>query len=503
MKVFSAVQMKEWDQATIQNESIDSIHLMERAAIKCSEWILRNISAEKEILVFCGKGNNGGDGLCIARILLQHDRRLKTYILDTQNKSSPDFSANLKRLEKLSGDIGMIEKSSDFPSIPPSTIVIDALFGYGLSRKADGLAAELIVHVNQSGAYVISVDVPSGLFTDQSSKGGTIIKANTTLTFQTTKLAFLLGENDPYVGDVFTLDIALDEKYYTQTPSRFEVVHESLVKSIYRPRKKYSNKGNFGSVVLIAGSYGMMGAAVLSAKACLRAGAGKLTCYIPGAGYSIMQTTIPEAMCIADKEDRYISSFTTDHTFDVYGVGPGLGTHSETINMLEDLLLNADGPLVIDADALNLLASRKDLLQHIPANSIITPHPKEFERLFGSSENDFDRLDLALAKASELNIIIILKGYHSFIATPNDKGFFNSTGNPGMSTAGSGDVLTGMIAGFLAQKYSPTQAAMLGAYLHGAAGDIAASKLSQEGMIASDIIKYLPSTFLKLFTKNS
>ena len=502
MKIFSATQMREWDQATMQNESIDSIHLMERAAIKCSEWILKNTSPEKEFLVFCGKGNNGGDGLCIARILLQHDRRLKTYVLDTENKPSPDFSANLKRLEKLSGDIGMIENNTDFPSIPESGVVIDALFGYGLSRKVDGLAAELVDHINGSGASVISVDVPSGLFTDQSSLGDKIIKAKNTLTFQTPKLAFLLGENDGFVGDVFILDIGLDEKYYTQIAARFEVIQESIVRSFYKPRKKYSNKGNFGSVVLVAGSYGMMGAAVLSAKACLRSGAGKLTCYIPAAGYQVMQTALPEAMCITDREEKHLSSFVVENNYDVYGVGPGIGTHEETVKALEDLFLNAQGPLVIDADALNILSVRKDLLQHIPANSILTPHPREFERLFGSSENDFARLDLALAKAKELNIIIIVKGYHSFIATQSDRGYFNTTGNPGMSTAGSGDVLTGMIAALLAQKYSPIESAILGTYLHGTAGDIASGKLSQEAMIASDIIDAIPFTFLKLFAKN-
>ncbi len=499
MKIFSTDQVREWDKATIRKESTDSINLMERAAQKCTEWLIKNIPADKKFIVFCGKGNNGGDGLAIARMLLQHDRQLRTFILATPNSTSGDFSVNLQRLEKLAGDIERIETEKQFPQIDTGFVVVDALFGYGLNRPLSNLTAALVDHINKYSSVTISIDMPSGLFADKSSKDGVVINATHTLTFQTMKLAFLLPENGSYVGDIHVLDIGLDKDFYINTPCRFEISEPELISSFHRPRKKFSHKGNYGDAALVVGSYGMMGAAVLSARACLKIGAGKLTCYIPACGFSILQTALPEAMCMMDENEKFLTKLSLKRSYEVYGIGPGMGQQEISAGVLEELFLSAKGPVVVDADALNILSTRKDLYEFIPANSILTPHPKEFERLFGGSSNDFERLELALEKARALKIFIVLKGHYSFIAMPEGRGFFNPTGNPGMATAGSGDVLTGVLTGLLAQGYGPIQAALAGVYLHGLAGDIAAEEWTQEAMMAGDICNAIPVAIKKIF----
>ena len=343
--------------------------------------------------------------------------------------------------------------------------------------------------------------MPSGLYADKSSAKNAIIRARYTLTFQQPKLAFLLAENEPYFGKVVVLDIGLSPLYYDQEESVFEITDKSKIEQIYVPRKSFANKGNYGYACLVAGSYGMMGAAVLSAKACLRSGVGKLTVYICKQGYSIMQTAVPEAMCTMFG-NKFIKDIQNIENFDAIGIGPGIGNHPSHKHLLQKVFKNSSNPVVIDADALNVLSSYPALYKSIPGQSIITPHPKEFERLFGESGNDFERIGKALQKAKELNIFIILKGHHTLIATPGGKGYFNSTGNAGMATAGAGDVLTGIITGLLAQKYSSLQACIMGVYLHGLAGDIGAGKLSQEAMVAGDIIDNIGEGFIQL-KKNS
>jgi NAD(P)H-hydrate epimerase len=332
------------------------------------------------------------------------------------------------------------------------------------------------------------------LYADQSSSGNPIICATHTLSFQQYKLAFLLAENENYCGSVHILDISLHPQFEDEEPANFELIDKTLIQTIYKPRKKFTHKGTYGHAALIAGSYGMIGAAVLSAGSCLRSGAGKLTCYIPECGYSILQTTVPEAMCIA-KGKEYISSVGAMEKFDAIGIGPGIGQYPSHITLLRQIFTSTDKALVVDADALNIIAQNIELLQSIPTGSILTPHPKEFERLFGKSANDFDRLRLAAEKSKEYKVFIILKGNFTFVSSPDGKGFFNSTGNAGMATAGSGDVLTGIITGFLAQGYSSLQACILGVYLHGLAGDIAANSLSMEAMIAGDISNSLGAAF--------
>jgi NAD(P)H-hydrate epimerase len=498
MKIFSAAQIKQWDAFTIENEPIASVDLMERAATACCKWLIGKNFGAFHFRIFCGKGNNGGDGLAIARLLIEHKCLVTVYIIEFGNIGSTDFQTNLARLHECSTDIHFIQSPDFFPPINNDEIIIDALYGTGLNKPLEGISAALVSHLNNSTAIKISIDLASGLFADKSSKGNAIIKANHTLSFQNYKLAFLLPENESYCGEVHLLHIGLHPSFEENEPAVFEMIDEELIKTIYKPRKIFAHKGTFGHAALLCGSKGMMGAAVLSSLACLRSGVGKLTTYIPECGYNILQTAVPEAMAFVAGED-FISSATGTEKFNAVGIGPGIGIYPSHKKLLNDIFEAVKTPIVIDADALNIIAANKELLNLIPPQSIITPHTKEFERLFGNTENDFERLTLAQTKSKELNICIVLKGHYSFVATPQGIGYFNSTGNAGMATAGSGDVLTGIITGLLAQGYSPAESALAGVYLHGLAGDFAAAEFSQQAMIAGDIIKSIPQTFKSVF----
>lgn len=500
MLVLTASQLRNWDQFTIEHEPITSINLMERAARACFSWLEEQDYLDRIFIVFCGKGNNGGDGLAITRMIAEADGKADVYILEFGNRGTEDFQANLERLHRHSQvGIHYIQDESNFPLVSNKHVIIDALFGSGLTRPLEGLSQKLVAHINESGAEVISIDVPSGLSVDQSSKGNTAVTATHTLSFQCYKPALLVAENASHIGEVHILDIGLDPTYYANEEVVSEVTDMSLVRRIYHPRNRFSHKGHFGHALLIAGSYGKIGAAILSARACMRSGAGLLTCHIPQCGYEVLQSAFPEAMIRTD----YNSSFVTriDHDLSLYesiGIGPGIGTASETRELLKELFTNYHRPVVLDADALNCIAQEKNLLNMIPANSILTPHPREFERLFGKSDNDFDLLELGSERSKTLRLVIVLKGHHTAIFTPAGKTYFNDTGNAGMATAGSGDVLTGILTGLLAQGYSPENAALFGVFLHGLAGDIAAMAGSQEAMMASDIVENLGPAFQEI-----
>lgn len=500
MKILSASEIRQWDQFTIEHEPVSSINLMERAAAECVHWLMRHYPDAESFVVFCGKGNNGGDGLAIARMLIEKKYTVNIYILEFGHKGTDDFQANLSRLQILSSTaIHFIQSAQHYPSFSPGDVIIDSLFGSGLNRSLEDVTAKLVDHMNQSGNDIIAIDIPSGLFVERSSKGNPIIKARHTVSFQCYKPAFLMAENAPFIGEVHILDIGLHPGFLASASGQYELLDDTILRSIHKPRNRFAHKGSFGHALLLTGSYGKIGAASLSARACLRSGAGLLTCHIPKCGYDILQTSVPEAMVLTDFNSSFLTKIDEDLTkYDAIGIGPGIGTASETKMLLREIVDAWRSPLVIDADALNILASQKDLYKLIPAGSILTPHPKEFERLFGESSSDFERVELALQKAKELNIIIILKGHHTFIATPDQKGFFNSTGNAGMATGGSGDVLTGILTGLLAQGYSSSETAILGVYLHGLAGDLAAAELSMEAMVAGDIIQSLGRAFLQL-----
>ncbi len=499
MKIFSAAQIKQWDSFTIENEPIPSIDLMERAATACCKWLIGKNFGVFHFRIFCGKGNNGGDGLAIARMLIEHKCLVTVYILELGKIGSDDFQTNLEKLHPFTTDIHFLQSPEFFPVINETDIVIDALFGTGLNKPPEDISATLINQINLYKNTVISIDLPSGLYADKSSKGHAVVKATHTLSFQNYKLAFLLPENENYCGQVHLLHIGLHRAFEENEIADFELLDEAIIKTIYKPRSAFAHKGTHGHAALLCGSNGMMGAAVLSSLACLRSGAGKLTTYIPNCGYQILQTTVPEAMSFVAGED-YLLSAPGIEKMNAVGIGPGIGMHPTHAKLMTDIFERINSPLVIDADALNIIAGNKDLLNSIPKHSILTPHPKEFERLFGKTENDFERLELAKQKSNEYQVYIVLKGHYSFISTPNGKGYFNSTGNAGMATAGSGDVLTGILTGLLAQHYTALDACLLAVYLHGAAGDIAAAEFSQEAMIATDLVNCIGDAFIQIQT---
>lgn len=493
MKIFSASQLKEWDRFSIEEQQISSDVLMERAAEACYHWLNCNgFTNGRSFKICCGKGNNGGDGLALARLLLQHNFNVTTYVLETGKPGSDDFQLNLQRLHQLTTNIHFIQSADFFPAIKQGEIIIDALLGSGLNKPLEGTAAKLVDHINESSAIVIAVDIPSGLFIDKTSVGNTIIKASHTLSFQAVKQAFLFAENDSYVGQFHILPIGLSKTFEEITTTPYEIIDETLIKNLVKPRNKFSHKGNFGHAALVAGSYGMMGAALLSTKACLRSGTGKLTVYIPSCGYDIVQSQAPEAMCRTNGTDVLSGPVSGIEQHQVIGIGPGLGKASETVDTVKKLLAIPDKNFVLDADALNIIAEHK---LSIPHEALLTPHPGEFERLFGKSQNDFHRLETAVKQSSQLNVYIILKGHFTAIITPYGKVYFNSTGNAGMAKAGMGDVLTGILTGLLAQGFQLPDCAITGVYIHGLAGDIAAAKYGEHAMQAGDLIKCLGSAW--------
>lgn len=500
MKILPVEKIREADAYTIENEPIASIDLMERAARQLYKWVKKRIDKFQPIKIFAGPGNNGGDGLVLARLLVDKGYDVQVYFVNFTDKRSDDFATNLKRLKKTKDlRIDYIRNKSEIPELEEEDIVIDAIFGSGLTRPVTGLAGDVIKAINSSGAISIAVDIPSGLFADaHSHMEGSIVSADYTLSFQVPKLAFLLPENDKYVGEWHILDIGLHSDYLNDVVVKNYFLLKRDVQPTLKSRNKFNHKGTFGHALLIAGSYGKMGAAVLASKASLRSGVGLLHTHIPKAGYEIMQTAVPESMLSIDRYDNYFSEVPDLDMYSAVGVGPGIGMEKQSQMALKLLIQNYQKPMVFDADALNILAENKTWLSFLPKGSILTPHPKEFERLVGKWSDDFEKLQMLRDFCFKYGIYVVLKGAFTCTCTPDGNCYFNSTGNPGMGTAGSGDVLTGLITGLLAQGYTPGQAATLGVYLHGLAGDLAAKKTGYEAMIAGDIIKSLGKAFRKL-----
>lgn len=504
MEILSAQQIRAWDEFTMQQEPIRSIDLMERAATSCVGWLETNGYLYRSFSIYCGKGNNGGDGLAIARMLSARDCPVTVHILEFGHKGTDDFQVNLARLHQTPVNFRFIQDETNFHPLPSDDIVIDALFGSGLNRALEGVTELLVKHINEAGNEVIAIDIPSGLFVDDSSKGNTAIHAGHTLSFQCYKPAFLVPENEVCTGVVHILDIGLHPGYLAEVSTVMELLDPDMIKAVYRPRSPFANKGNFGHALLMAGSYGKMGAAVLAARSCLRSGVGLLTCHVPVCGYEILQAVVPEAMVLVDNDQKNHTTLPDGGPdYRAIGIGPGIGTDPRTAALVKTTMERYRNPMVIDADALNILAKDPNLLSGLPPYSILTPHPKEFERLFGESVNDFERIQRALDKAKQYQCIIVLKGHYTFIAMPGGKGYFNSTGNAGMAKGGSGDTLTGILTALLAQGYSPGEAAILGVYLHGWAGDLAAAEHSQESMLPSDLTDKLGKAFLLLSDKGS
>lgn len=501
IKLFATDKVKELDQYTIQHEPISSLDLVERAATVFMHEFCRRYSKQTRIIIFAGQGNNGADALAIARLLIDEAYKVETYLLNPTEHLSFECEENKQRLLNIDR-IEFTEVVADFipPILGERDVIIDGLFGSGLNRPLTGGFAAVVNYINQSDASVVSIDIPSGLFGEDNRKNDaeSIIKANLTLTFGFPKLAFLLPENRFYVGEWKILDIGTHPGAVETIETPYSLVVEEDIASVLQPRQRFGHKGSFGHALLIAGSKGKMGAAILAARSCMRTGVGLLTVHIPQRAEQILQTALPEAMLSFDPHQDHFTTVPETAPYSAIGIGPGLGQHLESAAALERILQPGKDPVVLDADAINLLSCNNDLLNRIPPRSILTPHPKEFDRLVGESATSFERLQKARSFASEHKLCVVLKGAYTAICTPGGYVYFNSCGNPGMSTAGSGDVLTGIILSLLAQRYEPETAAVAGVFLHATAGDLAAVYHSEESMIASDITDMLGKAFKQI-----
>ncbi len=501
MKVLTVKQIRQADAYTIEHEPVKSIDLMERASAAASDWIFNTFGKSKKLCFFAGPGNNGGDGLAMARILSERDIEVAVFMLSPASRLSEDASVNLQRL----GDTGRVEVKwlageEDFPAECKNCIIVDAMFGSGLTRPIEGKPAGIVKKINDSQAIVVSVDIPSGLFGEDNRDNTpeTIVRADYTLSFQFPKLAFFFPENNPYTGEWHVLPIGLHPNFIESVETPYYFVTAGFFSGQIKCRNKFAHKGDFGHSLIISGSYGKMGAAVLAVKACLRAGSGLVTAHVPQKGIEIIQTSVPEAMTSADKSPVVFTGITDPAGYTSIAAGPGIGQSKDTCDGLRSLLKGYDRPMVLDADALNILSANKELLKMLPPASILTPHPKEFDRMAGNSGTGYERHLKQIDFSRRYGVYIVLKGGYTSVSTPEGHCYFNSTGNPGMATAGSGDVLTGIIVSLLSQGYSPDIAAKLGVYIHGLAGDIAAGSLSQESMIAGDIIDEIGCGFKKI-----
>ncbi len=498
-KILSAAQIREADKFTIEHEPISSIDLMGRAAKAFTKQYCNSFSDSKPVKIFCGPRNNGGDGLAIARLLSKRNYEVQVYILQSDFSFSDDFILNEERLKKKNKIPLHYITDANFPPIQQRDIVIDALFGTGLTRPLAGIAEALVKYINEHKSVTVAVDIPSGMFAD-SPVTGAAIQADFTYTFELPKLGFFFAENYEYVGDWKTLNIGLNQSFISEVQTSQYLLQEKDVRKIIRPRKKFDHKGTFGHALIVAGGAGKMGAALLCATACLKSGAGLVTAHIPRIGNNILQTGLPDVMLTLDEHENMVTKIPSVETYSTIGIGSGIGIETLTQQAFINLLSRYRKPMVIDADAINILSLNKGWLEYVPMNSILTPHPKEFERLFGKFLNPFVRIENLKELSAKHKMIIVLKGAYTCIATPEGKIYFNPTGNPGMAKGGSGDVLTGIISAFLAQGYTSEQAAIMGVYLHGLAGNLALKNKTNYNITASDQLNNIANAFKKILS---
>jgi ADP-dependent NAD(P)H-hydrate dehydratase / NAD(P)H-hydrate epimerase len=506
MKILSCDQIRELDAYTIQHEPVSSADLMERAATQVFAWLSGRFDRTDHFIIFAGPGNNGGDGLALARMLAEKKYLTDVYYVRFSDRTSDDWNINRERLKNVSNvTFSTIENNSQLPTVPRGSIIIDAILGSGLARPAEGLAATVIRHINLCEAVRIAVDIPSGLFCENNDhiEQSPIVEADYTLTFQLPKLAFMFAGNEKYVGRWSVLPIGLDVPWMMSMETPYNLISNEDIVPLLRIRRKFDHKGVYGHGLLISGSYGKMGAAVIGSMAALKSGAGLITCHVPSCGYAIMQTAVPEAMVITDQSFNSISGIVNPDSFTAVGAGPGIGTSPETAAALKKFLIDCRKPVVLDADALNILSLNRGWLSLLNERTIITPHLKEFERIAGKTHGCYARLCRQREFAAEYKCIVVLKGAYSSIALPDGRVFFNSTGNPGMAKGGSGDALTGIILSLLSQGYIPENAAKLGVYVHGLAGDISLEESAVESIVATDIINCIGKAFNRIREKRS
>lgn len=504
MKIFTGKQIHDLDAFTIEHEPISSNRLMERAADALTVAITARWDHHTPVIVFAGPGNNGGDALGVALRMAEQQYDVAVYLFNTKDNLSDGCRYMREQLKGSRRLKQFTEVTQEFnpPELTADTLVIDGLFGSGLNKPLSGGFAAVVKYINMSPCKVVSIDLPSGLMTEDNSYNihQNIIRANVTLTLHMKKLCMLLADCQQYLGDVEVLDIKLSEEWIRLNSTPFCMAEKRDVIRLLRSRSDFAHKGSMGHALLIAGSFGMSGAAILATKACLRSGVGKATVHTPMRNYDIMQISVPEAIVSIDKDERCFSEAVDDNGCQAILIGPGIGQREATaIALISQIRRSQKLPIVIDADGLNILGARRAWLQQLPQGLILTPHPKEYDRLEGNdSQNDYERLSKAREMAQRLQGYIILKGHFSALCQPDGSVIFNTTGNGGMATAGAGDVLSGIITGFLARGYTQAEASLLGMYIHGLAGDIAMRRVGRESLIASDIIEALPQAFLEL-----
>ncbi len=499
MKILSAVQLHQLDTYTIEHEPISSLDLMERASKAFTDEIVARWQPDTPVKVFAGAGNNGGDALAVARHLAEKGfTDVSVFLFNIGEKISDDCKANRQRLQNYS-EVKFEEITTQFtpPPLTAADLVIDGLFGTGISRPLNGGFVSVVKYINASSATVVSIDVPSGLMCEDNTYNvmNHIIRADYTFTFQYPKLAFLFPENEKYCGEWKVLDIGILDPEDETTQTFYHLSEKADVQSMLKPRSRFAHKGSMGHAALVAGKKGMAGAAILASKACLRAGVGKLTLHTPESNLPIVQTVVPEVVVDVDPDPHGFSRTFDTSGFEALGIGPGIGTEPPTAQTFIEQVSQAKCPVVIDADALNIIGSHRGWLTQLPRDCILTPHKKELFGLISSTNNSYEELERTRELAVRQHIYIVIKGAFSAVCTPEGMAYFNPTGNPGMATAGSGDVLTGIILSLLAQDYKSEAAARLGTYLHGLAGDIAAEQRGWESLIASDIIDSLGAAF--------
>ncbi len=500
MRIFGAAQVSDIDEYTIKNEPVASIDLMERAALRLTGWYVRHYHTDQKVHIFAGPGNNGGDALAMARQLAERQFRVECCLL-AFGKLSADCAINRQRLiDQGLVSFREIDDGDPLPEIGQGEVVVDGIFGSGLSRQVSGFPARVISHINSHQGVVVAIDIPSGLFGEDNSDNdyNSVIRATFTLSFQFPFLSFFFEMNEPYVGEWRVHDIGLHPAIIEESDTPYQIIEKEMVRDLLPERKKFSHKGTFGHGLIISGCYGMMGAALLAGEACMRGGSGLTTLHVPRFGYSIIQTSLPEALVNLDQSDILFSEPPDLKTYTAIGIGPGLGCKPNTGKGLKMVIERAVVPLVIDADGLNILSENPEWYALLPRGTILTPHPKEFDRLAGKSKDGFERHLKQRAFSEKYGVVVVLKGAFTGIASPDGQYWFNPTGNPGMATGGSGDVLTGLITGLLSRGMKPVDAALAGVYLHGMAGDLAAGELGQEALIAGDMIRKLGAAFLEL-----
>ena len=504
MKIFSSTQIHELDKYTIDHEPIKSIDLMERAASRIVAEIRHLCTAYNTIVVFAGPGNNGGDALAVARILASEGLKVKAWLFNTTGRLSADCKTNRDRLTGMKelDSFTMVIDEFDPPTLDASTLVIDGLFGVGLNKPLTGGYASLVKYINASPSKVVSIDMPSGLMSESNEYNvrSNIIRADVTVTIQQPKLSFLFAENQQFIGELKVVDINISKEGMAQVDAHVTILEEDDVRCRMRQRDDFAHKGTMGHALIIAGSRGMAGAAMLATKACLRSGVGKVTVHTPAANIIPLQIGVPEAILDIDPDNCFFTEAVSTDRFQAMGIGPGLGNNENSAITMIGQLRRAQCPIVIDADAINILATHKAWMQQLPAGCILTPHIGEFERLEGASSDSYDRLSKAIILADRQQAYIVLKGHNTAIVTPGGRIMFCPTGNSGMATAGSGDVLTGVITALLARGYAQADACLVGTYLHGLAGDIAAQAVGMESLMASDIIDALPEAFMRVMS---